>query len=437
MRHTRTLKLASAFLLSLSLAACGGNEPTASTQATLGNSTLSGTVESRAAKTNTSAAAAPAATSYPDYNPAPPPPDGTGMWNDARQLSQYMRAGWNAGNTMEAIGGETAWGNPKIAPQLIALVKQSGFNTIRLPLSWDQYANQTTGKISEAWLARVKEVVKMCVDADMFVIVNIHWDGGWLENNVTPEKQAAVGAKQKAYWQQIAVALREFDQRLLFASANEPNVNDSTGMSVLMAHHQTFVDTVRSTGGRNAYRTLIVQGPNTDIDTTSRLMTGMPRDSVSGRMMAEVHFYPYQFALMTQDASWGKPFYYWGSGNHSTTDTAHNPTWGEEAWVDQQFATMKRQFVDRGYPVVIGEYGAVRRTHLTGDNLNLHLRSRAHYLNYVNRRARANGMIPVYWDAGNLGENTMSLFDRRALTVYDQQALNAVISGSLGGSWGY
>jgi len=76
-------------------------------------------------------------------------------------------------------------------------------------------------------------------------------------------------------------------------------------MAILMSYHQTFVDTVRSTGGRNAYRVLVVQGPSTDIEATNTLMKAMPNDKVPGRLMAEVHFYsPFNFALMTKDESW-------------------------------------------------------------------------------------------------------------------------------------
>ncbi|WP_431198868.1 cellulase family glycosylhydrolase [Mucilaginibacter sp. P25] len=46
----------------------------------------------------------------------------------------------------------------------------------------------------------------------------------------------------------------------MFASANEPSTNDAAQMSVLLSYHQTFVNAVRSTGGRNSYRVLIVQG---------------------------------------------------------------------------------------------------------------------------------------------------------------------------------
>jgi endoglucanase len=365
---------------------------------------------------------------YPSYNTAPIAADATGMNSTAVQLAAKMKLGWNIGNTLEATGSETAWGNPKVTKALIDLVKANGFNAIRIPCAWNQYANATTAQINATWLARVKEVVQYCVDNDMYVIVNIHWDGGWLEKNVTEAKKEENNAKQKAFWEQIATNLRGFDEHLLFASANEPDVKDAAEMAVLKSYHQTFIDAVRSTGGKNAYRNLIVQGPSTDIEKTNQLMTTLPTDSAVNRLMAEVHFYPYQFTLMTEDADWGKMFYYWGAGNHSTTDTSRNATWGEEADVDKFFLMMKTQFVDKGIPVILGEFGAIKRN-LTGDALTLHLKSRADFLKYVVKQSRVNGMVPFYWDAGNLGTNTMSLFDRSNNTIYDSQALTALQDG--------
>lgn len=367
---------------------------------------------------------------YPSYNTNPVAVDATGMGSTAVQLAAKIKLGWNIGNTMEATGGETAWGNPKVTKALIDLVKANGFNAIRIPCSWNQnLANATTAQIRTEWLDRVKEVVQYCVDNDMYVIVNIHWDGGWLENNCTEAQKEANNAKQKAFWEQIATHLRGFDEHLLFAGANEPNVENAAQMAVLTSYHQTFIDAVRSTGGKNAYRNLIVQGPSTDIEKTNKLMTTLPTDKVANRMMAEVHYYtPYQFCLMDKDANWGKMFYYWGANYHSTTDVTRNPTWGEEADLDKFFVSMKTQFVDKGIPVILGEFGAIRRD-LTGDALTLHLNSRAYFLKYVVKQAKANGLIPFYWDAGNLGVNTMSLFDRNNNTIYDSQALNALLDG--------
>lgn len=417
-----SMKTISAILFSLCLAACGGGSPADTAPA---KPTQAGSMNASAAR--------PAPSPYPSYNTNPLPPDLTGMSSNAVQLAAKFNAGWNAGNTLEAIGGETAWGNPMITAQLIQTVKQAGFTAIRLPASWDQYADQRTGKISDVWLNRVKQVVQDCVNNGMYVIVNIHWDGGWLDGNITSRKQAAVNAKQKAYWEQIATHLRDFDEHLMFASANEPPAMDASQMSILLSYHQSFVNAVRSTGGKNAYRVLVIQGPNTSIELSNSLMHSMPTDTVAGRQMAEVHFYdPSQFTLLTQDATWGRMYFYWGSGFHSATDTTRNAEWGEEAWVDSQFAIAKQKFVDQGIPVILGEWGAIRRTSLTGDNLTLHLNSRAYYLNYVANKIRAYGLKGFYWDEGSLGNNGFGLINRSNNTVGDQRALDAVIRGSNG-----
>lgn len=368
---------------------------------------------------------------YPDYNTHPIAPDASDMPSNAIQLAKKIKLGWNVGNTMEAIGGETAWGNPQISIELLQLVKASGFDAVRIPAAWDQYADTHTAEINQEWLTRIKQVVQDCIDNDLYVVLDIHWDGGWLENNVTPNKQEANNAKQKAFWQQIATQLRDFDEHLLFASTNEPNAENAEQMDVLISYHQTFIDAVRATGGKNAFRTLVVQGPSTDIEKTHQLFNQMPIDIVPERLMMEVHFYsPYNFALMENEESWGKPFYYWGNGYHSISDTEHNPTWGEEATIDQLFALMKVQFVDLGIPVVLGEFSAMRRTHLSGDELQLHLASRAYYHQYVVEQALANGLIPFYWDNGGMDNHSSGLFNRQQNSIFDQQVLDALLLGA-------
>lgn len=368
---------------------------------------------------------------YPGYNIAPVAPDKSGMESSATELAAKMRLGWNLGNALEATGGETGWGNPRVTPEMIDLVRQSGFNAIRIPCSWNQHVeDKTTAKIKASWLERVREVVEYCTARDLYVVLNIHWDGGWLENNCTQERQQENNARLKAFWEQIATAFRDYDEHLLFAGNNEPNVEDEVQMAVLDSYHQTFVDAVRSTGGKNHSRVLVVQGPSTDIMKTRKLMTRMPADIVEGRLMAEIHYYtPWNFCGLTRDESWGKMFYYWGKDFHSATEPERNATWGEEDAVDTLFAHMKAQFVDKGIPVIMGEYSASRRSGLQGEALELHLASRAWWLEYTTRKALENGIIPFYWDNGGTGRNGCALFDRKSTTVFDQQALTGLLRG--------
>ena len=354
------------------------------------------------------------------------------MANNAAGIAAKIKLGWNLGDALEATGGETAWHNPRVTKELIDLVKKSGFNAIRIPCSWNSHmSDSVTAKISDEWLSRVKEVIQYCVDDDLYVLLNIHWDGGWLEKNCTPDKKHVINAKQKAFWEQIATHMRNFDEHLLFASANEPGVENATQMAVLNSYHQTFINAVRSTGGKNNYRVLVVQGPSTDIGKTNELMSVLPADKIANRLMVEIHYYtPWNFCGLAEDASWGKMFYYWGKDYHSSTDAVHNATSGEEKTADAKFRLMKKQFVDKGIPVVLGEYAAMRRSALTGDALALHLASRAYFLKYVTKQAKANGVLPFYWDNGGTANNTCGIFNRRSITVFDQQTLDALVQGA-------
>ena len=373
------------------------------------------------------------------------PPDKTGMESDSKVLAKKINLGWNLGNTLEAIGGETAWGNPKASKTLIDLVKASGFNAVRIPCAWDQYLeNQTTYKIKDLWLARVKEVVDYCIENDMYAILNIHWDGGWLENNPTPDKQAEVNKKQKAIWEQIALYFRNYDEQLLFAGTNEVHTTSGNptqaNFDVQMSYNQTFVDAVRSTGGKNAYRNLIIQAYNTNIDQAVAYLK-ISTDYVPDRLMVEVHHYdPWNFCGLEKDETWGKYAALWGQPYEQYAIgvlAGRAATWGKEDYLKTQFNKMKTSFVDKGYPVILGEYGVIRRTTYSGDALMHHLDSRAYYLRYVTEQAKNYGLIPFYWDNGGIGNLAFGIIDRKTNRIADEKALNALIEGSVAGIYPY
>lgn len=363
---------------------------------------------------------------YPSYNVSPQPPDASGMPSSAVELAAKMSLGWNIGNTMESPGGESGWGNPKITEDYVKFVKAQGFNAIRIPCAWNWHHvdNQSTAHIDEAWLNRVKEVVGYCVNNDMYVLLNIHWDGGWLENNIAKSKQDSVNAKQKALWEQIATAMRDFDEHLLFASANEPGADNAEETEVLKSFHQTFVDAVRSTGGRNSFRVLVLQGPSTSMTLTPELMSQLPGDPATDRLMVEVHNYlPAQFCFLNEDVSWGKMAYYWGQDYQSVIEPERNFTgeWGNEAAQIAGFDLMKSTFVDKGIPVLMGEYGAYRRN--TPKDLAKHNDAVDYWITFVTKQAKTRGIVPFWWDTGGA-------LDRTSLTVKDQRTIDAIVAGA-------
>ena len=371
---------------------------------------------------------------YPSYKDSIAP-DATGVSSTAKVLAAKIVAGWNLGNSLEVPSDETAWGNPKTTQQLIDAVKASGINAIRIPCAWDSYIEDaTTCKIKASWLTRVKEVLDYCIKDNMYVIINIHWDGGWLENNPTYGKQVAVNAKQKVLWEQIAVYFRSYDEHLLFAGTNEVHADYNTpsteNLTVQMSYNQTFVNAVRSTGGKNAYRNLIIQSYNTNIGYAGSYLK-VPTDAVANKLMVEVHYYdPYDFALDTSTSGlylWGQNFAQYGSVS----------SWGQEDYVQSQFQSMKTNFVDKGYPVILGEFGAIRRSSLTGSALQHHLDARAYYYQYVTQQAKSYGLVPFVWDNGATGDKGMGIFNRSDGSVFDLQTLNSYIAGASAGVYPY
>lgn len=365
----------------------------------------------------------------------------------ATEMFNQMGFGINIGNTMEVPGNPTGWGNKFPTEAYIDSVKAAGFSTIRIPCAWDSHAKD--GVINQSWMDSVQTVVDMCMRAGLVTILNIHWDGGWLEGNLSDDKKDEVNAKQKSYWTQIATHFKNYNERLLFASANEPATTDDNykhETEILMTYHQTFVDAVRATGGNNESRTLIIQGPSTSVDRSCEVMPvdKLPKDKIENRLMVEVHYYdPYTYTLMNEPADWGaivQPQYYWGTGDNLAAgdDVVYNC--GYNAWanamgdpctgdrMDDQFGKMKATFVDKGVPVIIGEFGANDRVGvLTGDKYAKHRKGRLEYYDYLMNSAKKNKVVPIAWDTGHEGENNMTIIRRQSEpdgSIFDMEVLN-------------
>lgn len=337
------------------------------------------------------------------------PPDSSGMGSlTSVEFAQKMVPGWNVGNSLDAIGGETAWGNPLISKRLIDSIKAAGFRSVRIPVAWSKFTDTTTYTIDTTWLARVEQVVNYVMSDSMYAIINEHWDGGWQQP--IRADSAYVNRRLGLMWEQIAVHFRDFGDHLLFAGLNEVMVTNNYNAptaeyaAVQNSFNQTLVTTVRSTGGRNTYRYLLVQGFNTNIDYTVSSFK-IPADVTPGRLMVEVHYYdPYDFTINT-----GSAIIEWGM---YAKDPSKTETWANESYADGQFQKMKTKFIDQGYAVVLGEYGVIARLNL-GTSLNATFAAyRRYYMQYVTRSLERHGLVPIYWDNGGTGNFGMGIFNR-------------------------
>ena len=382
---------------------------------------------------------------------------------NAIEIAPKMYPGWNLGNTLEGggtdnvytnnggLGAEKAWQGTTTTQAIIDFVAAQGFKSVRLPAAWvmghiiDGEEGMT---IDAAWMARVKEIVDYCINANLYVLLNDHWDGGWIQGTFkkdisepTIEKNCA---KMRRLWSQIAEVFKDYDEHLLFAGLNEPEAETEAQTRVLMTYEQAFIDAVRATGGNNASRTLVVQGPNTSIELSSKWVDmSWFNDPAKNALMIEVHYYsPPQFTGVWEGPNGDEPYYFWGAANHvpSGTWAKYNCSWGEEAYVREQFDMMKKSFTDKGYPVILGEYGANWREFSNSSIQKKHDASIRLFHKTVNEEAIKRGIIPYVWDINNPNRygtgGIMCIIDRSKQSVFDQNSLDGILEGSAAATWG-
>ena len=349
---------------------------------------------------------------------------------DAYDIVKEMGAGTNLGNTLESCGTwidtsntsnyETAWGQPVTTQEMIDGMKAAGFDSIRIPVAWsNMMADDGTYTINEKYFNRVETVLNYALNADMYVIINIHFDSGWWARfgSKTEQERKDAMTKYKTMWTQIANRFQEYSDRLIFESANEElgtrlnSTDDYKGSGYYAKDdldslykltneiNQTFVDIVRSIGGNNARRFLLIAGYDTDISKTCDLRYKMPTDTIDSHLMVSIHYYsPATYCIVDNPKnSWG-----------------YDASWGTDEDIkalQSELSQMRISFVNKGYPVIIGEYG-VTDTKISENNF-VRKEGRDLFFRSVCEFALENNMCPILWDCSQV-------FDRRSLTMTNE-----------------
>lgn len=324
----------------------------------------------------------------------------------AAELVKEMKLGWNLGNTLDAsqptwtkvtdaVKFETSWGNVQTTQEIIDTVKAAGFNVVRIPVTWDVHIGDAPDyTIQPEWMARVKEVVNYAYGDGTFVILNLHHEEWHFPSE---ENYPAASEKLKAVWTQIAAEFADYDQHLIFEGMNEPRMKGTPqewsggtpeAREVINKLNADFVSTIRAQGGNNPDRCLMIPTIAASGDSAALQGVTVPEDD---KVIVSIHAYkPYGFAL---DKNGTKEF-------DPAADT------GE---IDNIMNNLKTNFLDKGIPVVIGEYGFMNKENIE---------ARVAALDYYLSAARSNGIPCVWWDNGAFigsGEN-FGLLDRATCT---------------------
>ncbi len=333
-----------------------------------------------------------------------PENDGNLAW----QMAERLGIGWNMGNHFDAhnngVSGETFWGNPKATQATFTKVKAAGFNTVRIPVTWMGHIGEAPEyKIEEAWLDRVAEVVGYAEAAGLNAIINMHHDGGdskyWLDIKTAatnPAVQTQILEQISAMWGQIADKFKDKGDFLIFEAFNEihdggwgwgANRNDGGKQYQCMNEwNQAFVDAVRASGGENADRILGIPAYCTNVDISLESFV-MPEDTAKDRLMMSVHCYdPYDYTLAATKNEWGH-----------TADASKKVSGDNEADLRKVFEKIYTNYISKGIPVYMGEFGCVNRATAREQAFQ------QYYLKYYAKLAKTYGVPSIIWDNGAKG----------------------------------
>ena len=318
-----------------------------------------------------------------------------------------INVGWNLGNSLDSradqrgedanLGQEMAWGNPYVSKETIDYVKECGFNTIRIPVTWyyNTYQEEDgTTHIGRKWLDRVQDVVDYAIANDLKVILNTHHDSqlGAIATGVDDEEFEEILKYSHDIWTDIAEYFKDYDELLMFESYNEvDNLEKSWNYSDKAAEqmnqlNQVFVDAVRATGGNNSMRILCVPTLLDGQGTNFFHAFKMPEDTATNKLVLQIHSYAIQF---DQDI---------------------------EAMLDEWENFSKEQ----NAPLIVGEFGTTKSYVIP------ELRAQ-HAANFV-ARAAERGIKCIWWD----NNSDYGIINRNNVDCSgsDTEVINGLIEGS-------
>jgi len=273
--------------------------------------------------------------------------------------------GVNMGNALEApIEGQ--WG-VIIKDEYFKLIKNAGFDHVRIPVRWSAYADvKPPYTIETSFFNRVDHVVNEALKSGLYVILNIHH---YEEIMQRPEQHKDRFLK---IWEQLSIHYKDYPEALWFELLNEPcNYLNS---KLWNQYLKEAISIIRKT---NPKRKIIV-GP-TDWNSIYKLNElEIPNDP---NLVVTFHYYnPFQFTH--QGAEWVNPSPPIGTKWLGTAIEKFIIS-GE---LDMAVEWAKRH---NNVPLFLGEFGAYSKADMD---------SRVRWTSYIARSAEQRNIAWCYWE---------------------------------------
>jgi len=361
----------------------------------------------------------------------------------ALDFAKQLKVGWNLAETLEShadssdnpkelgLAFETFFApdQPYTSKEIIHLPKETGYSSIRIPVTWYNHVIDDNYTIDPQWMSRIKQVVDWAIQDGYYVILNEHhskhkhmstpikYGEGYIVRNTT-EDIAESERFLKAIWTQIATAFNgSYDEHLIFEFMNEPtnaehgdhewNPGLKTSWAdystceecladykILNEYNQVCLDAIRSTGGNNTKRFLIIPGLCEQEKPILHELFKLPVDDAQDKLMVTTHSY-----IMGVTEEYIQ--------NKFTPEI--------EAELVDLYAKLNDAYVKKGIPVIVGETHTLR---------SIPYAERVKWAKSFYKIASSYGMPVLYWE-GTIEKSNH--FDRKNLTVIEPEFVKLLI----------
>ena len=266
----------------------------------------------------------------------------------------------------------------KPTKEQIQFIKSKGFKTIRIQTNpGNDHLMDKDYRINPSYIKHIKQVVDWCIEEDMYVIIcgpfaeygidekykkrvaagDVHFAGYFVNVNDKKESERFL----RAVWKQYAEAFNNsYDEHLIFENLNEPvdvfhveNVHSwfpkddcsrcKKAYEVLNDYNQLIVDTIRSTGGNNTNRFIMINGLGAKCWTITSKNFKLPKDKSNNKLIPTYHEY-----TMGGSAAFDQYSDYYTNGIKES--------------ILETFATFDKVYFSKHIPVYVSEIGQSRRT---------------------------------------------------------------------------
>lgn len=284
-------------------------------------------------------------------------------------------------------------------------IADQGFNAVEIGCRFPHLVNSIYGDLNLEYIEKLRNIIDCAYKYDLYIILSLYDGYDYMWTSLNYDNQDSIIKMINTSYKKLVENLNDYDDKLAISFCSEPrdysdNLIDEEGCNVLNKINEEFVHMVRSTGGNNLYRKLVITTGWSRCSGISAEKFKMVNDEYT---FVRIHLYePGDFANSKTE-------------EHIFDEVNH------QLKLVESFNNIKKNFIDKGIPVYIGEFGSRPK-----DNDEERIKWAKCYLSLAN----SYNIKCFIWDTENKGsgiDNSFAISNKQKLEWLNPNYMNYIL----------